>query len=321
MSGIIDFDVRLPSGIARVADMHAASGLPTADIMAITHCAEFPVLADGEQAWELAARAGRTILARSGITPESIGKVIYTGSGEWDIPFWSPAAKVADELGIRGAHCFEVTNFCNGFTVALRLAMDEIQLARSENVLLLIGDRLSRLVDYADPDSKVVFNFGDAPAAVLLGRDGYVFHFLHSAMHTDPSWCDYYSGEHEEFQVYMRRHGRRTGLRQAYLKYYSELVAETLSAIGRKTSDIRYFLINHSDESIHVELLKALGIPAEKTLFNYGQLGHMGGSDVVVGLRQLISGERLRAGDLVLLATSGMGFSWGITALEYRPGQ
>ncbi len=56
MSGIIDFDVCLPSGIARVADMHAASGVPTADIMAITHCAEFPVLADGEQAWELAAR-------------------------------------------------------------------------------------------------------------------------------------------------------------------------------------------------------------------------------------------------------------------------
>jgi len=318
MAGIVGLAVAMPQGEVTVHQMQAASGVPIGDILAITQCDRFPVLGEGEHAWQLAVQAARTVLDQHALTPDLIGQVIYAGSGEWDVPFWSPAAKAAQALGIKDAHCFEVTNFCNAAAVALRVGMREIAAGDSQYVLVLVGDRLSQLVDYTDPDSKILYNFGDAPAAVLLGSAEVAFEFLHSRMRTDPAWADYYQGEHDEFQVFMRRRGRRKGLGDAYLANFTDLVEQTLAALDRPLADVAYFLINQGDKNMHERLLTALGIPAEKSVFNYHRYGHMGGADTLIALRDLLDAKALQAGDLVLLASSGMGFSWGITALEYR---
>src|SRR5690349_1632759 len=137
MAGIIDFDICFPAGRADVHRMHAASGLPVSEIQEITVCAEFPALAADEASWELALRAADTVLQRSGVAAAHVRYVIYAGSGQWDRPFWSPAAKVAQRLGITRAHCFEVTNFCNAAMTALRIAIDKIELGAAEYALVL----------------------------------------------------------------------------------------------------------------------------------------------------------------------------------------
>lgn len=318
MGGIADFEICFPSARASVQDMHEQSGVSLAQILEITHCPDFPVLAEHEQAWELAVEAARPVLKRTAVPLDAIGQVIYAGSGEWDVPFWSPAAKVAQELGIHRAHCYEVTNFCNGGMTALQIAADKIDLGRTEHALVVIGDRLSQLVDYADPDSKALFNFGDAAAAVLLSADAAAFRLAHSAMRTDPSWADYYSGELADDRVLMRRRGHRDGLAAAYVENFTALVGETLAALDTTMSEIAYFLINQGDRSMHERVLNALGFPAERSVFNYHRFGHMSGVDTLIGLQELAARHRLRCGDLVLLATSGMGFSWAVTALECR---
>jgi 3-oxoacyl-[acyl-carrier-protein] synthase-3 len=165
----------------------------------------------------VAVDCARAVLERTGVAPASIGFVLYAGSGEWDLPFWSPAAQVAAELGIGRAHCFEVSNFCNAAMTTVQLAADKITLGHAEYVLVLVGDKLSKLVDYSDPDSKALVNFGDAPAAILLSRDCYAFDVLCSSMRTDPDWADYYSGEISDDRVVMRRRGHRKGLAEAYV--------------------------------------------------------------------------------------------------------
>ncbi|MEV1011810.1 3-oxoacyl-[acyl-carrier-protein] synthase III C-terminal domain-containing protein [Streptomyces sp. NPDC049881] len=319
-AGIVDFEVRFPSARADVHEMSAASGLPAADILAITHTPSFPVLDDSEEAWQLAADAARAVVERNGVRPEDISHVIYSGSGEWDLPFWTPAARVAQELGITRAHCFEIANFCNGGMTAVRAGMNELALGAGPFVLVLIGDRLSRLVDYEDPESKALFNFGDAPAAVLLGRDDCALAVLGSAMRTDPAWADYYSGDLEDDRVLMRRRGRRPGLADAYLENFPARAADVLAAVGRDLSDVAFLLINQGDKGMHERLLDRLGLPAEKSVFHYDRLGHMGGSDPFIALRGLLDEKRLAPGDLVLVASSGMGFTWAVTALEHRGG-
>lgn len=318
MTGIVDFEVRFPASRVDVRHMHAESGVPIEDILAITHTEDFPVLGEHEQAWELAAEAARAVLARNSVSPDEISHVIYTGSGEWDLPFWSPAARVAQELDISGAHCFEVTNFCNGGMAAVRVGLNELAVGGGPYVLVLVGDRLSQLVDYEDPDSKALFNFGDAPSALLLGRRDCAFEVLTSSMRTDPLWADYYSGDVEDDRILMRRRGRRPGLADAYLENFPARVTDVLSALGRDLSDVAYFLINQGDKGMHERLLDRLGIPVEKSVFNYDRLGHMGGSDLLIALRGLMDDKRLEEGDLVLLASSGMGFTWAVTAVEYR---
>ncbi|MFD3874611.1 3-oxoacyl-ACP synthase III family protein [Streptomyces sp. NPDC058623] len=298
--------------------MHEASGVAVTDIAKITHCDSFPVLGDHEQAWKLALRAAGTLLDRTGVAASDIRQVIYAGSGEWDRPFWSPSAKVAHELGVGRAHCFEVANFCNAGTTALRIGAEDTGLGAGNYALVLIGDRLSRMVDYSDPDSKALFNFGDAAAAVLLASDGYRFRILHSAMRTDPSWADYYAGEFRENRVAIRRGAHRRGLGDAYLENFTGLVRDSLSALGRDVSEISHFLVNQGDRTMHETLLDALGIPEERSVFNYHRYGHMGGADTLIALKGLEAEGRLRPGDLIMLATSAMGFSWGITTLEYQ---
>ncbi|MBB1259043.1 3-oxoacyl-ACP synthase III family protein [Streptomyces alkaliterrae] len=318
MGGIVDFDVRLPSARADIHTMHTESGVALAELARITHVTSFPVLADDESAWQLAVTAARQVLERTGVAADRISQVVFAGSGEWDRPFWSPAAKVADALGIRDAHCYEVANFCNAGMAAIRLLSVPGALKPGEYALVLVGDRLSRMVDYRDPDSKALFNFGDAAAAVLLESGAGRFRVLHSAMRTDGSWSDYYAGEPVGGRVLIRRGPHRRGLADAYVRHFTALVAESLTALGRRVPEIDHFLVNHGDRDMHLRLLSALGVPEERSVLNYHRLAHMGGSDTLIALRDLEDAGRLRPGDLIMLATSAMGFSWGVTTLEFQ---
>ncbi len=317
MTGIVDFDFAFPRGSVSVQQMSKASGLRPDDILKITHCESFPVLADDEQAWELAVRAGAAVLERTGLSPDRVSHVLYCGSGAWDVPFWSPASKVAFELGITNAHCFEVTNFCNASMTAVQVACDKLALGAADHVLVLIGDRLSRMLDYHDPDSKDLFNFGDCSAAILVAGSGHRFRHLHSAMRTEPHWADYYTGAYRDGRVLIQRNGHREGLTAAYVDNFRRLTKETLAAIGKDITNVSRLLINHGDRRMHERLLAELELPHEKSVFNYHRFGHMGGADTLIAIRDLLEENALQPGDLILLATSAMGFSWGITALEF----
>jgi 3-oxoacyl-[acyl-carrier-protein] synthase-3 len=96
------------------------------------------------------------------------------------------------------------------------------------------------------------------------------------------------------------------------------LTNETLSILDLAPADVAYLLINQMDRRMHERLLKLLGFPAERSVFNYDRLGHMGCADPFIALADLRGS--LRAGDHVLLATSGTGFTWSITALRATGG-
>ncbi|MFG3055726.1 3-oxoacyl-ACP synthase III family protein [Kitasatospora sp. NPDC048239] len=318
MTGILAFETGLPAGRMDVKRMHAESGLPLEDILGWTHCSEIPVFGEDETAWELLSTAARRVLERTGVAPERIGQVIVAGSGEWDHPAWSPSATIAHELGITGAQCFEVVNFCNSPATALQIAADTVAAGRVTHSLVLLGERLSRSVDYADPESVALFNTGDSVVAVLVGTEDPQFELVHSRIRTDPSWHGHYVGEYEYDRVVVRRRARRLNLPQTYVKNYRALAEQTLTALGRGVEDVGWFLMNHMDKRVHERVLTSLGIPAERSVFNYHRLGHMGGGDTFLALADLQAEQRLRSGDLVLLATSGTGFSWGVTALVHR---
>lgn len=318
MSGIIDFSVGFPSGRRCVSDLQTSSGLSADDILEITHCHEFPMLAPHEHITDIAVSAARELLARTGTDIQQIGQVIFAGGGCWEKPFWSPASKAAEMLGIRHAHCFEVVNFCNAGMTALKIACDATERGTSKISLVLIADQLSRLVDQNSADAKALFNFGDSAAAMLVTGKAGQFRFAHSAMRTDPDWADYYHGIYQNGQVTIVRPTTRQGLSNAYLENFSNLIDSTLDALDAQISDVSYLLINHGDKNMHQGLLDRLGIPPERSVFNYHRFGHMGGADTLIALQDLRSNDQLKEGDLILLATSAMGFSWGITALEYQ---
>jgi len=316
--GIIDLEVAFPAGRRTVREMHELSGRPVADILAWTHCPEIPVFGPDEQAWELQADIARKVLDRAGVDPSEVGQVIVGGGGDWDRPSWSPAAKIAAELGVTRAHCFEVLNFCSSSSAALQVASDAITLGRTRYALLLFGERVARSIDYTDPESVSLFNVGDAAAAVLLGPDDVRFDLLHTQTRSEPTWSDFLSGEIDGDRMVIRLRGRRRGISALYLERYQDLVREALHTLGLTPDDVDHFVINQVDRRMHERLLDSLGIPARRSVFNYHRLGHMSSTDPFIGLCDLRDAGRLGDGDLVLLATSGFGFSWGVTVLRHQ---
>ncbi|MEU8543833.1 3-oxoacyl-[acyl-carrier-protein] synthase III C-terminal domain-containing protein [Streptomyces sp. NPDC048717] len=317
MAAIVDFEVCLPSGRVTTRHMAEASGLPEEEIRTITVCDSFPVLGDGEAEWELALNSARTLLKRHPVPLSSIRTVIYAGTGVWDVPFGSPSARVAHELGIERAHCFELGNHCNAVTVAIQLAADLVAGTPGEYALVLLGDRVSTMIDYTDGSAKELFNNGDAGAALLLAHSGGIAEVLGSRNRTDPSWATQYTGSYEGDRIVVRRESERDGLAEAYAENFVGLTNELLESIGAKVEDVSYLLVTHGARPIHENLLKELGLAESRSVLNYDRLGHMGGADTLIAMRDLMAGDRLRPGDLVLHATSAIGFTWGVLAMKY----
>jgi 3-oxoacyl-[acyl-carrier-protein] synthase-3 len=144
------------------------------------------------------------------------------------------------------------------------------------------------------------------------------FELLRSRTRTDPAWCDFYSGEYTDRGVITRRRGRQLNLAKVYLDNYLALVGDTLSTLDWTAADVDHFLINQMDRRMHERLVRNLGIPAERSVFNYERLGHMGCADPFIALADLQAANRLRPGDRILMATSGTGFSWGVTAFRHN---
>ncbi|WP_423394423.1 3-oxoacyl-ACP synthase III family protein [Burkholderia sp. LMG 21824] len=314
--GVTDFETLVPAQTVSRQDLVRWSGLEPGDLDEILPASAVSVFDADIPDWRYAAQVAATVIERQAVDTKRIGWVIYCGSGVWDAPFWSPAAKVASELGLTYAHCFEVVNFCNAGATGLSIARDKVSARPGHLALVIICDRLSRVIDRSDAQSRALFNFGDSATALVVGTDRPLLTLRGDEMRTDPSWCDMYRGQLHDGRTLVRKHYERRGLKQRYIDAFVELLGLCLAGAAVAIDQLRYLLINQGDRDVHESLLKNLDLPAERSVFNYHLDGHLGGGDNWIALRQLFQAGRLRRGDIVAMATSAMGFSWGMSLLE-----
>ncbi|MBT1186543.1 hypothetical protein HET69_21690 [Streptomyces sp. CJ_13] len=221
---------------------------------------------------------------------------------------------MGDELVDEQAHCFEVSNFCNAGMVAVKMADDQVRAGTHKYALVIIADRLSQLVEYGTGYIEL-FNFADGAAAVLVSADA-AYEVLGAAHHTDPQWVDSYYGEIKEGQVKIERGEKLDGLGEAFLDNFTTLTGKVLEDIGQETDDVAYFLVTHGNQDIHRKYLSALGVHPSRSVFQYDFDGHLGGVDPFLALEKLERDGRIASGNLVIVATAGSGFTWGVTAIR-----
>ncbi|MEV6168043.1 ketoacyl-ACP synthase III family protein [Streptomyces sp. NPDC051954] len=315
--GIADYALAMPSGKRSVDEVSQESGYGPEKLGQVLPSGKFSVLAEGETAWGLGRDAAARLLDRSPVPLDEIGLVLYAGSSEWGTPFWSPAAKIAAELGITQAHCYEVSNFCNAGMVAVKLADDQVRAGTHKYALVVIADRLSELVEYGTGYIEL-FNFADGAAAVLLTADtpDIRYEVLGGAHHTDPQWVDAYYGEIKNGEIKVERGEKLDGLGEAFLDNFTTLTHRVLTDIGKEVADVAYFLVTHGNQDTHRTYLATLGVDASRSVFQYERDGHLGGADPLLALEELEREDRIGSGDLVIVATAGSGFTWGVTAIR-----
>lgn len=316
---VVDTAVVLPRGRRTVEQLAAASGLDADQVQGWTGNPGFPVLGEGESLLGLGVEAVEQLRAAHPETLAEVDTVVVAGTGPWDHPAWSPAAAVARAAGLRDVHAFEAGNFCNSLALVARLALDRAAARPRGTMLVVLQDRLSSLVDTADPASAELFNYGDGVAALLLaagpGPGRFLVRDAESA--TDPSWVDEFRGAHLPHRpgATLLRAGERHGLRERYVEAFGDLAKSVLARAGLSIDDIALVLLNHGDRTTHERTLAALGVAEERSRFHYDRLAHQGNADTLLALGEATAAGILRPGDHTLHLTSGLGFSWGATLL------
>ena len=275
----------------------------------------------GELTSDLAAKAASRALEAAGVSAEDIDTVLVATTTP-DYTFPATACVVQDKLGVpAGAAAFDLQAVCSGFVYGLSVADAMIRSGQSQNVLLIGAETLTRLLDWNDRSTCVLFGDG-AGAVVLQAREGTGDvsdrGVLHTAIHAD--------GRHRELLYTdggpsasgtvgkLRMQGREV-FRHAVTRI-AEAMEEVMQAAGVSGQDIDLFVPHQANVRILEAIAKKLGIAREKIMLTIAEHGNTSAASIPLALDAAVRQGRARPGDLLLLEAMGGGFTWGASLLR-----
>ena len=334
--GLVATAAYLPATWASAAQIAAESGIPEQVIVQKFGLRGKHLAGAHEHASDLAASAGRAVLAETGTDPDSVDAVVYFGSTWKDHPVWQAAPRVAHLLGCTRAFALELDYVSCGAPVALRVARDlmvaEPHLA---TVLLVAGSRESDLVDYANPRARFAYPFGDGAVAGLLARGAQGGEILGSHMITDGSLAGQVrvpaGGSVEPASVASVRAGRhrldvadpaamKQRLDDVSLDNFVTVAEQAAKRSGLSLVDLDYLCPIHVKPSMHAAILDRLGLPASAAAY-LDDTGHMSGVDPLLGYDRGRRSGAIGDGAHVLMLAAGTGYSWAATVLRAGNGE
>lgn len=330
--GIVAIGTAIPEGVLTSRDLGEQTGFPEHVFVDKIGIRQKPVAAPEEHPSVLGARAARDALRRAQISPERIDLILYCGAGLYDYANWSPSAKIQHEIGASNAYTYEVRNACNGGNLGLYLASRQMLADPDLNhALVVCSDTPSRVLNYADESLISMFAHGDGATAALLQKNHSGNRILSYSGISDGSLADEIrlplGGTRMPWTAENLAQGRHPRIDDpdrlsevfatVYIRNYVRVVREALRKCGRSVSEIDYLFTNQVKKSTLNAILEALDLPLEKTCRTMERYGHLLSSDTLLGLEQTLTQGRIREGDLVVLASSGAGFHWAATVVQY----
>jgi len=331
--GIAAIGTYIPPGRETSGEMAAKSGFPEFVFTDRIGIREKSIAAPEEQTSDLGIRAAHDALERAQVDPAEVDLVLFCGCAFYDYGVWSPAARIQHAIGASNAFAYEVKNGCNGGTLGLHLASRHLLADPDLDCALVVcSDLFSRLVNYADERLISMFPGGDGATAAVLRKNHSGNRILSYAGITDGSLVDAVRVPAGGTRLAADARSASGGLAgywqiedperlaavfsDLYLKNYVRVVGEALRKCGRTVSDIDFLFTNQVKKSTHEAIFAALGLAPEKTSRTMELFGHQACSDTLLGFAQAQAAGRLAAGELVVLASSGIGFHWAATAIQ-----
>ncbi len=277
-----------------------------------------------ESTSSLAIRAARNALAVAGLPPQKLDLIIVATATPENL-FPATACLVQDALGASHAGAFDLSAGCSGFVYALSLAAQTIASGAQRNVLVIGAETLSRIVDWGDRSTCVLF--GDGAGAIVLqaGKgDGGV---LSSVLGADGSGADLLLAPAISTRHASSHGGSRDGEfcihmdgREVY-RFATRIMArasrEALEAAGLPIDQVALFVPHQANVRIIESAAKELGIPKERVYLNLQRYGNTSAASIPIALCEAAEEGRLQTGDHVVLVGFGAGLTWGAAVLRW----
>lgn len=267
----------------------------------------------GERHADLCVGAARTALERAGVAPEDVGAcIVATFTADTSIP--SAACRVQRELGLpTDALCFDLNAACTGFLFALHTAQCLLNASEKKYALVVGCDVLSRVTDFTDRGTCILF--GDGAGAAVVERS--------DKLPLNPTELGCYGsdtllagpGTHPNSPAHVTMEGQKV------FKFAVETVPwcirRVLEKAGKTVEDVDFFVFHQANARIIDLAAHKCGIPAEKFCKNIHEYGNTSAASIPILLSELQEQGKVGLGSRALLVGFGGGLTWGGMLVEF----
>ncbi len=293
-------------------------------IVTRTGIKERRIAAPGENPSDMATKAGERALADARITAQDVDLLIVaTVSGDFQFP--STACIVQRRLGCREIGAFDVGAACSGFMYALTVATQFVRAGAAKNVLVIGVEALSRVTDYTDRSSCILF--GDGAGAAVVSDTFERGEILSGSIHSDGEGADVImvpagmsARPTTPETVAERLHFMRLRGREVY-KFAVSRMVELVEDAKARHSDLKLgFVVPHQVNLRIIESAREkLGLAEEDVFVNITNYGNTSAASIPIALDEAKRSGRLERhkGELVVMCAFGAGLTWGSVALKW----
>jgi 3-oxoacyl-[acyl-carrier-protein] synthase III len=281
------------------------------------------VAADDQALSDLALPAAREALEQAGVSGRDVDLLIVATVTP-DMAFPSAGAILADELGAPDAAAYDLSAGCTGFMYAIAQGYGMLAAGLAHRALVVGGDVLSRILDWSDRRTAVLF--GDGAGAVVLQRvseggflgfelgadgSGGPQLFLPAGGSRAPASAETVA----EHKHYVQMNGREV------FKFATRVLVSSagkvLAECGKSVDDIDVYIPHQANVRIMDHAAEKLGIPREKMVVNVDRYGNTSSGSIPLALADAQAEGRLQDGALVLMTGMGAGLTWGSGLIEW----
>jgi len=314
----------LPPNVMTNADFEKI--LETSDewIRTRTGIRERHIVEAGSATSHMATEAAKQLLAQTNTDPAEIDLIVLA-SVTPDMFFPATACLVQNRIGAKNAWGFDLSAACSGFAYALTVGAQFVGAGTHKKALVIGSDSMSRILDYKDRATCVLF--GDGAGAVLLeaAKDGEgILDFEHDIDGSGGAYLYMPGGgslnpsTHETIDKNMHVvHQDGSQVFKYAVRRMAELATDLLERNGFTSDDLKLVVPHQANLRIIRAMQERLGVDDSKVMVNIDRYGNTTAGTIPLGMRDAVAEGRLKKGDLVLLAAVGAGYTTGGVLLRW----
>jgi 3-oxoacyl-[acyl-carrier-protein] synthase-3 len=323
-AGIMGVGKYVPEKILTNKELEAM--VDTSDEWIVTRSGirERRIAAPGEATTDLALEASKRALQDAKVEPGDIDLIIVATTTA-DYMFPAVACIIQNKLGARKAATFDMFSGCTGFIYAYAIAAQFINSGMYSRILLVGAETLSRITDYQDRGTCVLF--GDGAGAAVIGPAPEGYGLIHSRLGADGSlWHTLYmpaggarlpaSMETVEKRMHYARMSGREIFKFA-VKACGEEAMTTLKEAGISINDIDCLILHQANIRIMEAVADRLKVPMDKVFSNIDRLGNTAAASIPIALEEAVSQGKIKHGSNVFFVGFGAGLTWAVGLMRW----
>jgi 3-oxoacyl-[acyl-carrier-protein] synthase-3 len=307
----------LPEKILTNSDLEETIDTTDEWIKERTGISQRHVAAQNEYTSDLAVIAAKSALSNAKMSTQDIDLIIVATTTP-DYTFPSTATVVQKKLGIKHGAAFDIQAVCSGFVYGMSIADSMLKSGSAKNVLLIGAETFSRILDWNDRSTCVLF--GDGAGAFILSSDDVSdFGILNTLIRSN--------GEHREL-LYVdggpsksENVGKLRMIGNQVFKHavkdIASIMNECADSYGVAISDIDWFVPHQANQRILNGVAKRLCLNDEQVISTVSIHANTSAASVPLAMDFAIKDGRIKRGDLIMLEAFGGGFTWGASLLRY----